>query len=443
MRRELVHVTLSLLFLLHGAALAQDRTSKGPKDNVSVKRDPKTFVTTIKIEAARGEVAWPDVLRGLARARGFDDASLEGLMPDSKFSLSGTGWLLTSAAMNAMLSPGIRFSVDKGETPGAEPSLIVKANREVILASERKFKDFFRKSVRRRASSRDFGLSMEEGWQDQPAKNVVIFVHGLESSSHALRDWVKVAKAEGFPCGAFQYPNDQAISKSAELLAEELHEFAAAHSDRRVSLVAHSMGGLVCRAVIEDSNEDPGNIRQLIMVATPNHGSNLAYFGFALEVASPIIDAQRQKKVGSFMAAMEDGLGEASEDLIPDSVFLGKLNRQRRNRNVEYSLFLGNQGLISESELVEMREQTVEQGAKNRWVRFFGSRAEKWLADLDEVVEGKGDGVVAVERSRLEGVDDTVVLKFGHMNVLEAPGKGDVAAVHRGITERLKRHENE
>ena len=431
---------LVLLVLVATWACCVDELTGAEEDgNIRVDRDSKTFVTTITIRATRGEVAWSDVLGGLARARGFDDNALTGLMPDTKFSLNGAAWLLTSTTVNAMLSPGLRFSVQRGSERGAEPSLVVKANREVILASRRRFTKWFRESMTRNASQ-NYGLSLASGWEDLPAsRNVVIFVHGLESSARELQGWLKLAQSEGYPCGAFQYPNDQPIEDSAALLAKELKKFAAKYPGRTISLVAHSMGGLVCRAVIENPQADPGNVAQLIMVATPNHGSNLAYFGFALEVTSPIVDRDRQRTVGGFLNAIEDGLAESSVDLIPGSVVLTKLNRRQRNPAVSYSLFLGTEGLISEAELKSIRKQMAEQGRKNRWVRFFGSRTEDWLADLDEVVQGKGDGVVAVERSRLPGVTDTVVMRFGHLNILRSAAEGEIAAAQQEIIKRLKK----
>lgn len=407
-------------------------------ERIRVERDSKTFVTTITIPAKQGAVAWADVLRGLARARGFDDNALAGLMPDTKFSLNGTAWLITSTTVNAMLSPGLRFRVQRGSERGAEPSLVVQANREVILASRRRFTKWFRESMTRK-SPQSYGLRLAEGWESLPDdKNVVIFVHGLESSARELEGWLKLAQTEGFPCGSFQYPNDQPINDSADLLARELKRFVSQHPDRKLSLVAHSMGGLVCRSVIEDAQSDPGNVAQLIMVATPNHGSNLAYFGFALEMTSPIVERDRQETVSRFLGAIEDGLAESSIDLIPNSVVLTKLNRRPRNPQVEYSLFLGTEGLISEEELKSIRKQIAEQGRKNRWVRFFGSRTEEWLADLDEVVKGKGDGAVAVDRSRLSGVADTVVMRFGHLNILNTKAEGDVAKAQQEIIKRLK-----
>jgi hypothetical protein len=77
-------------------------------------------------------------------------------------------------------------------------------------------------------------------------------------------------------------------------------------------------------------------------------------------------------------------------------------------------------------------------GDRNRFVRFLGPRADEILSDLDEVKSGKGDGAVSVERGRLEGVDDVVVLPFSHSFLGQAP---ETAAEHKlcdAVLDRLK-----
>jgi hypothetical protein len=60
------------------------------------------------------------------------------------------------------------------------------------------------------------------------------------------------------------------------------------------------------------------------------------------------------------------------------------------------------------------------------------------LADIDELVEGKGDGVVAVKRGRLDGVTDTQVLPFGHLAVTGAATSDSVRGVQHLVLERVQ-----
>ena len=51
---------------------------------------------------------------------------------------------------------------------------------------------------------------------------------------------------------------------------------------------------------------------------------------------------------------------------------------------------------------------------------------------------GLPDGAVSVKRGQLEGVEDTIELKFRHAAVLEHPGRGDVKKLHKLVLERLQ-----
>jgi hypothetical protein len=57
---------------------------------------------------------------------------------------------------------------------------------------------------------------------------------------------------------------------------------------------------------------------------------------------------------------------------------------------------------------------------------------------VDEVIEGKGDGGVAVCRGRLDGVEDVVVLGFAHTRLMDGE---EVAArkLREEVLRRIKR----
>ncbi len=409
---------------------------------IRVEHDPEAFTTKITIQAEGGRVAWSDVLRGLARARGFDDAALEGLLPDGHFRFTGLWGRLVRGGLNLGLRSNIRFAVERPENEQDEPRLVIELDRAALLASRRRFKAWLREALLARREGREsaeFGLKLDEQWDKTPTeRNLVLLVHGLDSEPELVDSLLVTPRSEGFPCAVFRYPNDQPIADSAKLLSQELKELAQEHPGRRVSLLTHSMGGLVARAVIENSDLDPGNVGQLIMIAPPNHGSALARFRFGLEVWEHVARKDRRMEMETFYASIEDGLSEAAADLRPGSPFLRDLNARSRNADVEYTIFLGTGAWLTEDELTYLRYKLAAGGQRSRWARFFGPYADQWLADLDEVVAGKGDGVVSVERGRLEGVDDTLVLDFGHVGVLQTPGGDRANKVRQEVLKRLK-----
>jgi hypothetical protein len=193
------------------------------------------------------------------------------------------------------------------------------------------------------------------------------------------------------------------------------------------------MGGLVAREALENTRLDPGNVSRMIMIAPPNHGSQLA------DCNNSFVDAweywhsgEQRKKAGLIYGSIEDGLGEAADDLKPSSPFLTKLNGRKRNAKVKYSILLGNRAPIESN---DARHDTAKTG-NCRWTMTW--LASNWYEDLDEVVNGRGDGVVSLTSGQLDGVRDVAVFPFDHIEVLGQPGAGSVDLVHLAILARLQ-----
>jgi pimeloyl-ACP methyl ester carboxylesterase len=281
-----------------------------------------------------------------------------------------------------------------------------------------------------------FGLDLDAGWEKTPLeKGLVVFIHGYQSLPERHSGILKDVRASGIPCALLRYPNDQPLDKSAALLAAELGRIAAAQPDRPVTILALSMGGLIARAVIEDPVLDAGNVRRLIMVATPNQGSRMAQYTVGADLFEFLIRRRDGSLAKRLYASVEDGLGEAAEDLRPGSDFLTGLNARKRNPAVQYSLFLGTGGPLDEKTLERWRERAAPRGEHGHIVRFVVHEIQRSLEDLDEVLEGKGDGAVAVKRGRLEGVEDTTLIGFRHYQLMD----GETEAARQLRSELLNR----
>ncbi|NQU22962.1 MAG: alpha/beta hydrolase [Candidatus Nealsonbacteria bacterium] len=431
---------LTLTVLATVGLVRHGRAGQNSADvGIRVEHDAEAFVTTVNIPAPGGQVTWADVTRGLARARGYDDSALAGSLPKGSIDLSLLRWQLTLVGLNVALKPDVHFDAQQIDPDGNDWRLVIKLDRAALSASQRRFKAKLRNALMSlRPDRRTYGLIFDENWDRTPAeRNLVVLIHGLNSTPAKVDALLAGARADRLPCAVFSYPNDQPIDDSARLLSRELSRLATDHPGRGVSLVTHSMGGLLARAVIEDPELDPGNVRQLVMVAPPNHGSALARFAFGIELTEHLAPGRRKNEVGTFLAAVEDGLAEAARDLRPESPFLRTLNARTRNANVRYTIFLGTAAPLTAADLAQLRRNAAAAGQRNRWAQFFGPRVDTLLADLDETIGGKGDGVVSVARGRLDGVDDTVVLRFSHLSVLRTPADGDEREVHRGILQRL------
>jgi hypothetical protein len=412
---------------------------------ITITGDADTLVTQITIQARKGQISWADVLAGLARAKGYDDAAFAGLIPDTTFPIdtASSAWVIFG--WNRVLPKGIRLRREAPESVGGEPSLTITLDRAALLASKRRLQKLFRENTLQTMSwfgcgkKRDYGIRVDKVLQKAPKdKPLVLLVPGFQAGPDSTTAPAKLLRQRGFLVATCTYPNDQPIEDSAQFLAKELKKLAKQQPGRPVRIVAFSMGGLVVRRILEDPAFDPGNVKQLLMVAVPNQGSRLACLGFALEFWEHGIDSKECNVFKRFYASVEDGLGEAGEDMVPDSVFLRELNARKRNPKVSYSLFLGTAGMFTKEGLDILRDRLRSEADSNRLLQFLRPRMDSWLADLDEVVGGKGDGAVALSRGKLPGVNDVVTLAVNHMGINRDPQNAAERRLLEEISKRLR-----
>jgi hypothetical protein len=410
--------------------------------SITIDQDPDSLVTTVVIEARDGEVAWADLMAALARAKGYDDDALADVPRRNTFDLNRRSTRLIFALMNAVAEPsGLQFAILPSKTADDEPSLQVTLDRRAMLASRRKFEKLLRTVVVDRLVDakieRKYGLSW---FANEPpvGKEAVVILHGLGSSPEQHASLTADLRRAGLQVGAFAYPGDESLDDSAQLLSRELKRFRREQPEVRLRLATLSMGGLVARRVLEDAALDPGNVMQLVMVAAPNHGSALAYCGFGLQIWQFLDDPTARTAAQRFYDTVEDGLCEAADDLRPDSEFLRELNSHARNPRVRYSLLLGTGAPLSQHAVDELRDHVAHAKERFRFLRLLGPKIDRVLNDPDELIYGKGDGVVAVKRGTLDGVDDTLTVPFDHLSIGRAPQTDGEKQLRAEIVRRLK-----
>ncbi len=235
---------------------------------------------------------------------------------------------------------------------------------------------------------------------------VVLLIHGLDEPGSIWDELAPALGEAGHATVRFEYPNDQAISDSGELLDTALRRLRA-RSVERVSIVAHSMGGLVARDALtrpgfaDREPEARSAVDRLITIGTPHAGSPWAGMQWASEVRE-----QAERLLGESAPEAEDlyrfsfdGDGQAGADLRPGSPFLTDLNARPAPEDVEFTCLVG-------------QVVTLPPGARG---------------ELVALANKLGDGVVPVASAQLEGCEDVVFLSANHRSMIRSlalsPGK--------------------
>jgi len=240
--------------------------------------------------------------------------------------------------------------------------------------------------------------------------NSIVLVHGLDDPGKVWQVLAPELDKEGFDVWLLNYPNDQPIVESAHLFFSELKKLARLGTPR-ISIVAHSMGGLVSREMLTNPEWEYNqavkegqvpDVVTLIMVGTPNHGSQVARFRVFGEIRDHL--ARMANGETNWLGAILDGAGEAKIDLLPGSLFLNDLNARPHPKGVEMLIIAGLASPWNDSDI-------------DQWI---GNVREKVSNDQQEQVDalgefmismthGLGDGLVTVESTRLEGVPHRTV----------------------------------
>lgn len=263
--------------------------------------------------------------------------------------------------------------------------------------------------------SETFGLARfepdrEESAGSKPLGKTVVLIHGLDDPGKVWQNLAPALRQAGFDVWRMHYPNDQPIVASARFFFAQAKELAGGGT-RRIAIVAHSMGGLVSRELLTRPdigyrkavlNGEVPQVETLVMVGTPNHGSQMARFRVFAEIRDQFARVAQGK--GNWLGAILDGAGEAKIDLLPGSRFLTELNARPHPDGVELLVIAGIASPWSENDIDRWLDRLAPNVPEDRKGELVA------LGDImTSMTHGLGDGLVTVASARLEGVSHITV----------------------------------
>lgn len=128
-----------------------------------------------------------------------------------------------------------------------------------------------------------------------PRRIPVLFVHGIGGSPRDLAPIVDGLDRRRFQPWVFHYPSGFPLRAISSALERVLFELRDEHGFEQILIVAHSMGGLISRDLVQRVDADPdrrGLVGALVTLASPLAGHSAAKWGlrFAPEPVPAWID---------------------------------------------------------------------------------------------------------------------------------------------------------
>ena len=301
----------------------------------------------------------------------------------------------------------------------------------------------------------------EEESKEGKARVPILMVHGFGPNLGHFeiplekKKWNRIkamfeqdSDLENYDFFLFEYPDDQDIVQSSREISWAIERLNSLYK-KKVTLLSFSMGGLVSRHYLISNWYKQESVERLLLVGTPNHGSNLALFHLDLD--------------------WDDGDGEASKQLMMDSDFLKALNNETPDNTLKNKYHINHhlqdhRGLNPEvscsiiaGEVTEEIKEGVRQSEKNlkglaaelldffndifkgfteknldsdEMLRFFEDSAKKARMTLEDFINEipPGDLIVPLESAKIEGVP-FVTIPYTHNHLIVPENTEDIRYV--------------
>lgn len=192
----------------------------------------------------------------------------------------------------------------------------------------------------------------------EKADSILLLIHGIIGNTHSMAKAVQpLFGAENYPLIlTFDYENlHTEIEKIAEILDTELDKIGLGkHSSKTIDVVAHSMGGLVMRYLIERLRKGHLLVDKLLLFGTPNGGSNFSNLNKFRDISLAVLTVAANTSkylmlpLTPLLYAVNGGLGATKfisttlKQMHPESTFIKGLSYNDQAANTKYFIIAGN-----------------------------------------------------------------------------------------------------
>jgi pimeloyl-ACP methyl ester carboxylesterase len=102
----------------------------------------------------------------------------------------------------------------------------------------------------------------------------VVLLHGIFRTKRSMRKMARFIEDAGYQVLNLGYPSTKySIENLVDIIHQEINQFSS-KIDGQIHFVGYSMGGLLIRAYLKKYR--PQNLGRVVMVGTPNYGSEVA-----------------------------------------------------------------------------------------------------------------------------------------------------------------------
>lgn len=101
---------------------------------------------------------------------------------------------------------------------------------------------------------------------------ITILVHGCNGSAGRFRSLAQLYAFHGQQTACYSYDDRDSLAKTADKLVEAINTLSASMDNQNISIIGHSMGGLVARKAMEKGAKESATAIKLVTVSAPLAG---------------------------------------------------------------------------------------------------------------------------------------------------------------------------